>query len=116
MGTHLSRLKSNLQIFHVINFQKCQTTKRRAKLPSSRWRSPTSESPSALRTPRPSTRLAPRSVAVPRTSTAEAPRPRSRSKDHDLCQPDECELPRERLHVVRVPRPGTDTRCESTSE
>merc|ERR1712242_138038 len=98
------------------NLKPCPISRRKAKLPSNRSRSPTSESPSAPRTPRPSTRLAPRSAAERKTSPPEAPSPRSRSRDHDLCQRDECESPPERRHAVRVPRPGTDSRFESTSE
>merc|ERR1739848_79919 len=89
---------------------------KRERLPNSRSKSPTSESPSALKTRKPSTRLAPRFAAELKTLTAEAPRLRLKSKDHDLCQPDECESPLERLHAVRVPKPGTDSKCESTSE
>merc|ERR1712179_484489 len=77
----------------------------------------TSESRSARRTQNRSTKLATRSQAVPRLSTHEvltraAP---SRSRDHDLCQPADFESPPERPRAVKVTRPGTDTRCESTS-
>merc|ERR1739848_262103 len=89
---------------------------KRERLPNNRSKSPTSESPSALRTRRPSTRLALRFAAELKTSTPEVPRLRLKSRDHDLCQPDECESPLERRHAVRVQKPGTDSKCEFISE
>merc|ERR1712168_844714 len=95
---------------------KCRTIRKMERL-LMHLKKTTSESRSAPRTPSLSTKLATRSLAVPRLSTPEvltraAP---SRSRDLDLCQPADFESPPERHHAVKVQRPGTDIRCEFTS-
>ena len=96
--------------------KKWPTTLKTTKLPKPS-NNPTSESPSQLPTPNPSTKLAPKSPAEPNnwTTTLKA-LCLSKSRGHDLCPLDEWESPPERLLVVKVPRPGIDIRCEFTNE
>merc|ERR1739848_962247 len=112
MGVELTDKKHQQKKYQ----QKWLTNRRRARLPTSLRRT-TSESPSRPRRQRPSTRHATRLSCEPRLSTPEvASRVTSKSRDPDPCQLDACESPPERRHAVKVPRPGIDTRCESTSE
>merc|ERR1712050_424364 len=90
--------------------------KRKTKSPNNRSRSPTSGSPSPLKAQKLWTKHVLKSAVELRPSTAEVKTTRSKSKDHDQCRLEECELPPGKLHVVKVPKPGIDTRCESTSE
>merc|ERR1711879_227270 len=107
----ISRVSSRTYRKQHLIFPKkpCLTIKKTTRWPPPQLRRATFESPSLPRTPRLSTRLALKLAAEQRLSTSVARTPRSRSRDHDLCQPDECGLPRERRRAVRVPRLGTDS-------
>ena len=91
-------------------------SRKTTRSPPPQSKNPTSESPSRPRAQKPSTRRALKSAREQRPSTAEATTVWSRSRDHDQCQPGEWGSPPEKHRVVKVPKPGTDTKCESTSE
>merc|ERR1712178_84231 len=96
--------------------KKTWLTKKTTKWPPPKLKNPTSESPFPLKAQKPSTKPAPKFAAEQKPSTIEVRMPRLKSRDHDQCQLEGCELLPEKLHVVKVLKPGTGTRCEFTNE
>merc|ERR1712027_244054 len=104
----ISRVSSRTYRPSILFFaQKWLNTKKTTKWPLPQLKNPTSESPSPPRAQKPSTKPVLKFAAELKLSTAEAKMPKLKSRDHDQCQLEECESPPEKLHAVKVQKPGT---------